>query len=361
MRIALVTTSYPPQIGGAEVHTASLASALARRGIEVEVLTQSPTLGRPAVGVEHGVTVRRWPGWSPVPSAPLSPGLAVFVRRRGSSYDLLHAVNYHTPSPLLAGLAGRGPALVCTPLYHGAGGSRLTTAAHRPYRLLGRYVLARCQAVVALSYAERELLGRDFPVLAPVVIPCGLPERTAEAAEIRAGEPDGQPEVLSVGRLVGYKRVDIAIRAVGRLTDVRMEVVGTGPETEALGRLVSELELAGRVRLTGVLADADLAHRYARASVLVALSRYESFGLTVLEALAVGLPVVASDIPAHRELGRFDEHGALRLVEEPATAAAVAEAIGRAIERGRLPASTQVPTWDQVAGRHEELYREATR
>ncbi len=214
---------------------------------------------------------------------------------------------------------------------------------------------------MALSYAERDLLARDFPALDPVVVPCGLPERTAGPAPDRVEDHDEPPEVLSVGRLVGYKRVDVVIEALARLPDFRLEVVGTGPEREALGRLVSGLDLAGRVRLASAVGDGELARRYSRASVLVALSRYESFGLTILEALAAGLPVVASDIPAHRELNRFDEHGALRLVGEPATPTLVAAAIRQAVGTGRLPPSTQVPTWDQVAERHEELYREAAR
>ncbi|HEX3926371.1 MAG TPA: glycosyltransferase [Gemmatimonadales bacterium] len=111
----------------------------------------------------------------------------------------------------------------------------------------------------------------------------------------------GRAVVLSVSRLVRYKNHAAVIRAAARLP-VRplVHLIGAGPEAGDLRKLA--LELAVELRLEEErLGDDAMVTAYRAASVVVCPSRFEGFGLTPMEGIAVGVPVVASDIPPHRE------------------------------------------------------------
>ena len=88
------------------------------------------------------------------------------------------------------------------------------------------------------------------------------------------------------------------------------------------------------------------------------MSSREAFGLAPLEALGSGLPVVASDIPAHRELRDVYGNGRMTLVPLDAGPDALAEALERAVSMGRGAAPPNLPTWDRVADLTLDVYRE---
>jgi len=109
------------------------------------------------------------------------------------------------------------------------------------------------------------------------------------------------PSILAVSRLVPHKNLAVVVEAAGRMGPrPRVRILGEGPEAEPLRRLGAglgvTLELPGRWA-----SDEEIVAAYRAAGVVVAPSRFEGFGLTPMEGLAMGAPVVASDIPAHRE------------------------------------------------------------
>jgi glycosyltransferase involved in cell wall biosynthesis len=109
------------------------------------------------------------------------------------------------------------------------------------------------------------------------------------------------PSILAVSRLVPHKNLAVVVEAAGRMEPrPRVRILGEGPLAEPLRRLGAELgvtlELPGRWA-----SDEEIVAAYRAAGVVVAPSRFEGFGLTPMEGLAMGAPVVASDIPAHRE------------------------------------------------------------
>lgn len=117
----------------------------------------------------------------------------------------------------------------------------------------------------------------------------------------RSAVNDGAPVLLSVSRLVPHKNHAVILRAAARL-DPRptIQIIGQGEEIGNLRRLAVELGL--RLDLADSwVADEAVVAAYRGASMVVAPSRFEGFGLTPMEGLAMGLPVIASDIPAHRE------------------------------------------------------------
>jgi glycosyltransferase involved in cell wall biosynthesis len=352
MKVAMVAPGYPPDVGGVEVHVARLANALAALGHEVEVLAQSKAVRSASVSLEGGVVIRRWPVVAPSADLALSFGLFRFLHGQQPAYDVVHAHNYHSAAPLAALLSGRSP-LVTTPHYHGSGASRLTNLLHVPYVVVGRRILRRSKAIIAVSRTEAHILRCRFPFVCPHVIPNGVDvERFGTARP----KPCSVPVILSVGRLVAYKHTADIIAALPFVPDVELVVIGVGPESGKLASRATELGVSGRVRFMGNVSDDELTEWYVTASLLVTLSRFEAFGIAPIEALAAGTPVIASDISAHRELAAFDEYHVLRVFDPAAGPRALAQLIRSTLARGKPPPSGLVPSWNTVARMHESLY-----
>lgn len=145
------------------------------------------------------------------------------------------------------------------------------------------------------------------------VIPCGIDPTTIAGVQ---PEPTDRPRVTVVGRLVPYKRVDVVLRAVARLTDalpdIELVVIGQGPEAEPLRKLASDLGIAHLVDFRGfVESHTDVLAAVAGSRAFASASEIEGFGIVVVEAMALGVPYVVTDIPAFREVTGGGVGGAL--------------------------------------------------
>lgn len=300
VRVALVTPYYPPSVGGLERYTHEVARALHRHpGFEVVVLTTG-TSRRTRVAVEEGVTVVRLAPWLRLSNSPVSGWWPVQLRTllRRHRIDVVHA---HAPTPYLADVAtfvaGDRPVVLT---YHsgsmvkGTGG--LTDALLRTYErhVLPR-VFARADHLVAVSpAASTHATGRA------VLVPPGVDTRTF----VPAGEPAAR-DVLFVGRLQRTSRwkgvhvlLDAFARVADRVADARLVVAGDGDDVPALQARAAGLGLTDRVVWRGALSGADLVRAYQEAAVvaLPSLTESESFGMTLVEAMACGRPVVGSRV-----------------------------------------------------------------
>ena len=360
IRIAFVCPYYLPHLGGVEAHVSKLAVAAIHAGYEAEVITQAHDAALPAVQVLDGVTVRRFASVVPNHNYALAPGVWTYLRRNAARFDIVHAHSYHALPALAAALAAPR-VLIFTPHYHGTGHSPFRRLLHIPYRPFGATVVRRAIRVICVSEAEAALVRRHFPGSASrlLVIPNGI-----EVDAIRAAEPyDLEPKIiLSVGRLESYKQVDLVIEAMAHLEpEVLLKVIGDGPERVALERRVDNQKLRGRVEFLGWVSDQSLYRWYRTAAVYVTCSRHEAFGMTAWEALSGGAAVVASRIPAYREIARRQDRQLVQLAPVTASARTLAEAIDALIDaRGSVPAREAL-TWDVVAARTLNVYREVAR
>jgi glycosyltransferase involved in cell wall biosynthesis len=350
----MVSAHYAPFAGGVESHVEEIAKRLAGRGEAVEVLTHHDEPGLPDTEERDGVLVRR----HKVPVASqhfgMSPGIWATLRRQRQRYDVVHVHGYHSSAPLAAAMAGASP-LVFTPHYHGTGHSPLRKAIHVPYRAIGSGIVARSARIICVSQAEADLFLSHFPAARAriTVIPNG-----ADLDRIRAATPlpDVGPVVITGGRLQSYKQVDRIIEAMAVAQDLRLVITGDGPERPRLESLAEQEGVTDRVTFLGRV-DQDALYRwYASTQVFCSMSSNEAMPVTILELLAAGARIVASDIPAHRDILRRTR-GAIILVPLNASRAVLAESLQAAY---RTSASTeqQIPTWDQVTTTTLNLYRD---
>jgi rhamnosyl/mannosyltransferase len=267
-------------------------------------------------------------------SQPITPG---YVAQARWPADVVYVHHPHPLADLAVSLAPRRPTIV---LHHSdVQRQRAVQAFCGP---LARRVTRRAQAVVVATRAhlmQARDLGPEGRAKARV-IPFGVdpirfapnqhPERPAVFPPSALG-----PVGLFVGRLVGYKGLDVLIEAVQH-SDLALVIAGDGPLREPLARKIAQRALGDRVRLAGRVPEEDLPAFYQAADyvVLPSTSPAEMFGLVLLEAMACAKPVISTAIPTGvREVNVPEVTG---LEVPPGDAAALRAAMRRLAADGAL-------------------------
>lgn len=356
MNILQVTPGYWPVIGGVERHVEALAARLTAAGHQVTVAALEPRDAPRGPETHRGAQVVRFPAWGVGDAYRFPRGLHAFLRANRNRYDIVHVHNYHAPLIPIVAFGWDRPFVVTTHL-NDLPHSGIARGLHYPYRLLGAAAIRRAAAVICVTHAERERVVRRLGAQRErtTVIPNGF-----DPALLAARQHDGRRDpslLLAVGRLQAYKRMDAAIRGLALLDPrYRLAVVGDGPEASELKARASAAGVADRVTFAGRASDGELIDWYRRAGVVISLSSAEAFGMTVLEGVAAGAQVVASDIPAFLDLARqFPEQVITVDANGPEQ---VAQAVRQASARvGNSPADVSAFTWDVVTDRLVEVYR----
>jgi glycosyltransferase involved in cell wall biosynthesis len=357
LRILFATARYPPDQGGTEIHTYEVARRVAEHGAEVTVATTARSGAFERDSREGPVRVLRVRAWPPNRDYYLAPGLAKVIRE--SQTDIIHCQGYHTfvaPLVMLSALRAGIPYIVT--MHSGGHSSRLRHRLRPLQAWLLRAPLVRARRLVAVSSFEADLFRRwlHLPSDLLVVIPSGvhLP------APRQVDPPSGPPLILSLGRVESYKGHQRMIEALPVLTlarpGIRLRVVGSGLHQRKLWRLAERLRVAHLVEIASVPADEreGLAELLLRARVVASLSEYESQGLAIQEALALGRPLLVSGGTALGELGRYPN---VRVLDRRAGSADVSAAVLALLDAGPVEPPT-LPTWESCTTALLELYEE---
>jgi len=347
VNILQVCPRYPPQSGGVETLVWELSERLVGRGHRVTVHTADAGAGGKRRERRKGVKLRRHRGLAPGGAFHLAPGVLGDVLRADA--DVVHAHNVHSlPLPLAALGAGETP-LVASTYFHGASAISWRNALWRAYRPLAGVALRRSDRVVAVSDWERARLRADLDVTADV-IPIGIDRDRFEGVK---PIDHGRPYLLCVARLVEYKGVQHVVRALPNLDEYDLFVAGDGPYRERLAHIADETGVADRVTFLGFVDLEALPAYYAGAAVYLALSSFESYGITVAEALASGTPCVIRTGSALE--GWLSNTGVVGI--ETTSPGAVGSAV-REIE-SRTPDGTGLADWPAVVDAYERAYEQA--
>lgn len=162
------------------------------------------------------------------------------------------------------------------------------------------------------------------------------PRRSRETVRCQFGVPEGVPLVVSVGRLIGWKGLHVVVEALSGIPEAHYLIVGQGEERERLAQLASKLGLADRVHFAGVQAHADLPDILHAADAFVQPSvGEEAFGISVVEAMAAGLPVLVSKNGGMVEIIQDAAHG---FVLPPGDVEAWRDALGQVMGDANLRA-----------------------
>ncbi|MFZ9016044.1 MAG: glycosyltransferase family 4 protein [Ilumatobacteraceae bacterium] len=323
LRIGMVCPYSLSVPGGVQAQVLGLARELRRIGHEVRVL--GPCDGPPPESwvTPLGDSLPTVANGSVAPLAPdPSAALRTFRALRDEGFDVIHVHEPLAPGPALTTVTLHTAPTVGT--FHAAGRS----SSYRVLAPLLRWLLERVDHKVvvspdALSLVRRHL-GGEYEVLFNGI----------ETEEIRSvpALPHPRPAIFFLGRHEERKGLGVLLEALRSIDlDVSCWVAGVGPETK---RLQARWAADDRIEWLGRISDAERNARLRGASVFCAPSLHgESFGVVLLEAMAAGTPVVASDLPGYRNVATS---GVDAVLVPPGDPAALADAIRRAVTDQRL-------------------------
>jgi glycosyltransferase involved in cell wall biosynthesis len=326
VRVLMVVRLFFPWIGGTERQAMRLAKELITEGLQVEVLTGRWIKGTARRERIEGVDVFRnhtlWEFFGIRGARKLGGYLYIFTLiwqlwRRRRSYDIIHvhALNYHTFAAVLAGrLLGRP---VVTKLANSGSASDIEKMRQGQQLALSHLMLPmalRSDRFVAVNDAVvRELAATGVPATRIARIPNGV--ETSRLNADRTYQLHDPVRLVFVGRLHEQKGVDVLLRSFADLRAHRPEqrlclhLVGDGPLRARLVAIAQEMDVSREVEFVGARNDvADLLYG---SDVFVLPSRAEGLSNALLEAMSIGLPVVASRVPGNEDVIAHDHDGLL--------------------------------------------------
>jgi glycosyltransferase involved in cell wall biosynthesis len=359
VKVLVVSGIWPPDVGGPASHAPDVAEFLLGRGHEVEVVTtaEAPPPPRPypvrAVPRQHRVGVRHWRG-------------AALVHHRASEVDVVYTTGMFGRSAFGA-TAARKPYVVkltADPAFERSRRRGLVAGDVDEFQEGGGG-----RAVGLLRFARDIELRRAAHVFTPsaylreLALTWGVrPERVTVLPNPAPAIPELPPRdelrrtfglngasLAFAGRLTAQKSLGRALEVVAAAEGVRLVIAGEGPDRERLEARTRELGLGERVSFLGAQPRERVVELFRAADATILTSSWENFPHTVVEALAVGTPVLAMDAGGVAEVVRDEVNGLLVAAgDTEALAAAVRRYFGDETLRGRLRAAA-VPSVAEYA------------
>jgi D-inositol-3-phosphate glycosyltransferase len=329
-RIAVVSVHTSPlalpgtrDSGGLNVYVRELSREMAKRGHAIDIFTRRTDASTPEVTVIDGTRVIQ------VAAGPLDAsktaqrrhletfrkGVMSFAERHGAEYDLVHS-HYWMSGWVGQTLADcwKAPHVVMFHTLAEAKNQHHLGEREPKYRIAAERVVARgADRVICASDSERQTLTEEYGVSPGrlTVVPCGVDIEKfrpldARAARASLGLDPDVPVLLFIGRIEPLKGIDVLIRAASQLDGKFQLLVVGGDEKDAqkthdLHVLAEEVGVEGKVVFGDAVPHDELPRYYNAASICVVPSYYESFGLVALEAMACGVPVIASRVGGLKE------------------------------------------------------------
>jgi phosphatidyl-myo-inositol alpha-mannosyltransferase len=364
LKIGIVSPYGYPHPGGVNEHVRFTYEAMTRMGHDVWIITSK--YGRERESEGH--IIRLGTGWA-APANGSVGRVTLGLRFKRQTRDVLEAhrfdiLHFHEPLvPFLSPAMLDASETVNIGTFHAFGGF---SPSYWVGSKFAGWLADKLDGRIAVSGAARHFINRYFPGEYQV-IPNGVDLDAFARAEPYEELRDGTLNILFVGRLEERKGLIHLLKAYHRLrkrkVDARLLVIGSGPKLREYRRFVGlrgirDVEFLGRVN------DEEKVRYFASADIYCAPNTgQESFGIVLLEAMAAGVPIVASDIHGFKRVVERDVQGVLVEPRNPRAIAAALYALARDPdlrhdmgEAGRLRAPEF--SWDRVTERIVDFYYE---
>jgi glycosyltransferase involved in cell wall biosynthesis len=350
VRVVIVSGIWPPDVGGPASHAQALAGWLQRHGHAPAVVMTAASAPAPASYPVRWVSRR-------APRGVRHALVISAIARQARSCDVVYATSMVRRAAAGARLARRPLVvkLVSDEVYERArraevfagsidefqrfdGGGRI----HALRRSRGAALRRAAHVLCPSSYLRDIALGWGLDPSRVSVLPNpapALPELPSRADARATLRLDG-PAFAFAGRLTRQKALGVALAAIAELPTATLLLLGDGPERKALAEQARQLDVDGRVRFLGAGTREDALRLFRGADAVVLSSDWENLPHTIVEALAVGTPVIATEVGGVPEIVRDGENG---LLVPPASPGALVAALRRFLDdanlRERLTAS----------------------
>lgn len=297
MKILQLGKFYPIR-GGVEKVMWDLTRGLSARGLDCDMLCAELDRDEVIQMNAHGrvICVKAWRKQA---GTMIAPAMVSWLRKHQKDYDIVHI---HHPDPMaaialkLSGFKGRV-------ILHWHSDIVKQKTLLRFYAPIQRWLINRADTIIGTTkvYLQESPFLQDVQEKT-IAIPIGIEPITYEPSLVQSWKNrfSGKRIILSIGRLVPYKGLDYLIAASSLLgPEYQVLIVGEGPSRDELEEQIRRKGVAGKVKLLGYLEDDD-AHALLSACnvfVLSSIQKSEAFGIVQIEAMSLGKPVVATEVP----------------------------------------------------------------
>lgn len=390
VKIAMVSEHSDPSAcvgdvdaGGQNVHVAALAQALAAKGHSITIYTRRDSPHSPdRQPLSPGVVVERIPAGEPkrIPKNELLPCMALFAEHLSARWtswkpDVVHS---HYWMSGMAALSAAGGGLPVVHTYHSLGtvkrrhlGPEDTSPMER--MPAEKAIGTSAARIIATCPSElRELIAMGVEQQRIEVIPCGVDLQRFTPQGVGAhAERRWRYRVLTVGRLVRHKGIELLLQAMPELPDVELMIAGgprlpdllQDPEARRLYQMADRLGVGDRVTFLGQVSRNDMPAWMRSADIVACTPWFEPFGMVALEAMACGTPVLVTAVGG---LADTIEHGVNGVKVLPRDAASLVHGLRRLLDdaslRQTLASAALVRVraqygWHRIADETEHVYR----
>ncbi|MFZ5893631.1 MAG: glycosyltransferase family 4 protein [Myxococcota bacterium] len=341
-RILFVVDGFYPATGGAEKQVRTLAKAFAAAGHDVEVVAPQLDPSLPVSDSVDGVAVTRlsYPHIKLLGAALLCARYGYWIWSRRSEFDAIHvnmAKNLAAVSGLLRPFLPATVTVKISGAWEFSGGLLDPKLSRRPAQRLYNWCVQRVDNIQCVSEFTREMLrSAGYREKSLLMIPNAV-DLERFAPPVRAVRAKGtRAKVAYVGRLRHVKGVTVLLEAwpaVAKESNAQLVVAGDGPEREGLLRAAQEGGVTESVTFAGEVSDVPAV--LAEADIYVQPSFQEGLPNSVLEAMAMGLPIVATRVSGNEDVVVDGDNG---LLVPPGDPAALAAALRKLIDDPELAA-----------------------
>ena len=359
MKIAIIVSLFPPKwLAGTEIATYNLADHLARRGHEVHVIT-SHDHGLPYLSEENGFYIHRI-AWKKIRFIGIVSFWAkIHLRIRKIKPDIVHSQSLLSGIPALA-----AQKFLKIPYVIWGRGSDIYIPG-RFTRMTSKPILQNADAVLALTKDMKQKIQEIYD-RGITVVPNGVDlERFKISSEGK--KEDNANTIVFVGRLHPVKGVQYLIEAMAivhrEMQDAKLVLVGDGVERSRLEELAERLDLNDCIQFAGQVPQERVPQVMNQADVFAMSSLSEGFPVVLLEAMAAGLPIVATNVGGIPDIVEEGVNGCLVNAKSPDE---IAEKILILLQNDEIlkkiaannREKAELFTWDKITGTVENIYFE---
>ncbi len=360
MKILLFSTAYLPFVGGAELAVKEITGRLIN--IEFDLITAKLKRGLPDFEKIGNVNVYRIGAGNRFLDKPLLPNLGFLKAinlHKVKKYDLIHGMMASQGSAaayLFKFFYPKVPFVLT--LQEGDLGR------NSPFdRFWQRRIIRKADTITAISSYLSEF-AKKFNKKAPLyIVPNGA--TISNNLKVISNKKNNKEKVIiTVSRLVRKNGIDILIKSLKNLsiTNYELRIIGDGPERKSLEKLSRELGVADRVNFLGNIPNEEVPGYLAQADVFVRPSRSEGLGTAFLEAMAAGLPVVATpvgginDFLKDRETGLFCESNNHKSLAEKVSHILTDDSLRENLIKNGQSLVKEKYNWDKIAEEMRKVY-----
>ncbi|MDD2285997.1 MAG: glycosyltransferase family 4 protein [Paludibacter sp.] len=368
MKIVIIATHYLPHVGGLELATYHLAKELEKQNNEIHIITPYPDPNKNTTSIHiHRHPIHTYPDEHPIRA--FIDGL-IFFRKTMKTIkeirpDIIHAQN----------ITNSIPAYLAWKIYH----IPYVICIHGNLELMGPFLpdflkrfwpkfphIKAAAEIIALTNEMATRFGKELGKI-PAVIPNGVDLERFYPAQIDEKKISISPVILTLSRIDNKKGLEYAIESMTKIhakfPTAKLQIVGEGEYRKELENLAEKNTLSATVEFTGLVPNSEVPNYLRNADLFLLPSLYEGLPLTLLEAMACGLPIISTPVSIAPEIIATWKNGYIIPFKSPdAISKSVIDLLSNPDKRRQCAensnrAAKETLSWEKVAKKYTELYQ----